>query len=424
MNEKSFQLREFLTGTIIVAALGYFVDIYDLILFSIVRKPSLLGIGVAEANLQSTGLWLINIQMIGMLIGGIIWGVFGDKKGRLSVLFGSILLYSLANIANGFVHSVTQYAVLRFIAGVGLAGELGAGITLVAESLPKEKRGFGAMIVATIGLLGAVFAGLMGLIFQNNPDGWRICYFIGGGLGLLLLFMRIGLFESGMYQQMEADEEVKRGDFLMVFKSKERFVKFIKCVVIGFPIWYSIGILVTLSPEFTKAIGVVGKVQMPIAIMLYYLGASIGDVLCGFGSHFLKSRKKIILIYILAIALVLVPFFLAKGMPINWYYVVVFFLGMGGGYWAILMTIATESFGTNLRATVTTTVPNFIRGSLTLITLLFTGLQTYFKPNFGGSNALIWAGILTGVVCLGIPLLTIRSMEETFGKDLNYHEKD
>jgi MFS family permease len=227
-----------------------------------------------------------------------------------------------------------------------------------------------------------------------------------------------------MYQQMEADEEVKRGDFLMVFTSKERFVKFVKCVVIGFPIWYSIGILVTLSPEFTKAIGVVGKVQVPLAIMLYYLGASIGDVLCGFGSHYLKSRKKIILIYILTIAAVLIPFFLAKGMPVNWYYVVVFFLGMGGGYWAILMTIATESFGTNLRATVTTTVPNFIRGSLTLITLLFTGLQTYFKPSLGHSNGLIWAGILTGVVCLGIPLLTIRSMEETYGKDLNYHEKD
>lgn len=423
MNDKAFQLREFLTGTIIVAALGYFVDIYDLILFSIVRKPSLMGIGVAEVDLQSTGLWLINIQMIGMLIGGIIWGIFGDKKGRLSVLFGSILLYSLANIANGFVHTVSQYAILRFIAGVGLAGELGAGITLVAESLPKEKRGFGAMIVATVGLLGAVFAGLMGMIFQDNPDGWRICYFIGGGLGLLLLFMRIGLFESGMYQQIEADEEVRRGDFLMVFTSKERFVKFVKCVVIGFPIWYSIGILVTLSPEFTKAIGVVGKVQVPMAIMLYYLGASIGDVLCGFGSHFLRSRKKVILIYILAIAVVLVPFFLAKGVPVQWYYVIVFFLGLGGGYWAILMTIATESFGTNLRATVTTTVPNFVRGSLTLITLLFTGLQSYFKPSLGASSALLWAGVLTGVVCLGIPLLSIRSMEETYGKDLDYIEK-
>lgn len=423
MNDKAFRLREFLTGTIIVAALGYFVDIYDLILFSIVRKPSLIGIGVAEVDLQNTGLWLINIQMIGMLIGGIIWGVFGDKKGRLSVLFGSILLYSLANIANGFVHTVTQYAILRFIAGVGLAGELGAGITLVAESLPKEKRGFGAMIVATVGLLGAVFAGLMGMIFQNNPDGWRICYFIGGGLGLLLLFMRIGLLESGMYQQIESDEEVRRGDFLMVFTSKVRFIKFVKCVVIGFPIWYSIGILVTLSPEFTKAIGVVGKVQVPMAIMLYYLGASIGDVLCGFGSHFLKSRKKVILIYILTIAAVLVPFFLAKGVPVEWYYVIVFFLGLGGGYWAILMTIATESFGTNLRATVTTTVPNFVRGSLTLITLLFTGLQSYFKPSLGASNALLWAGILTGVVCLGIPLLSIGSMEETYGKELDYIEK-
>lgn len=423
MNQKAFQLREFLTGTIIVAALGYFVDIYDLILFSIVRKPSLMGIGVAEVDLQSTGLWLINIQMIGMLIGGIIWGVFGDKKGRLSVLFGSILLYSLANIANGFVHSVTQYAILRFIAGVGLAGELGAGITLVAESLPKEKRGFGAMIVATIGLLGAVFAGIMGLVFQHNPEGWRICYFIGGALGLLLLFMRIGLLESGMYKQLEEEEEVKRGDFLMVFTSKERFVKFVKCVVIGFPIWYSIGILVTLSPEFTKALGVVGKIQPPLAIMLYYLGASIGDVLCGFGSHFLKSRKQIILIYILTIGVVLIPFFLAKGISVDWFYVIVFFLGLGGGYWAILMTIATESFGTNLRATVTTTVPNFVRGSLTLITLLFTGLQSYFKPSLGGSSALIWAGILTGVVCLGIPLLSIRSMEETYGKDLNYIEK-
>src|SRR5678815_49497 len=133
---------------VIVAALGYFVDIYDLLIFGIVRADSLKSIGIApDAQLGPTQL-ILNTQMIALLLGGILWGVLGDKRGRISVLFGSIILYSLANIANGFVHTVPQYAAARFLAGLGLAGELGGGITLVSESLDEKTRGHGTTIVA------------------------------------------------------------------------------------------------------------------------------------------------------------------------------------------------------------------------------------------------------------------------------------
>src|SRR6187402_2881858 len=197
-----------LTPIVIVAALGYFVDIYDLLLFGIVRKASLTDLGIIGDANRDAGEFLISMQMYGMLLGGIFWGILGDKKGRLSVLFGSIITYSIANIANGMVHSVEAYAFWRLIAGVGLAGELGAGITLVAETLPKNKRGYGTMIVASVGLTGAVVANLVYQIFGD----WRLCYYAGGVLGLLLLFLRVSVRESGLYKQVVSQDEA-RGNF-------------------------------------------------------------------------------------------------------------------------------------------------------------------------------------------------------------------
>jgi len=422
MNQtKEFHWKEYLSATIIVAALGYFVDIYDLILFSIVRKQSLLAIGVPISSIQETGLVLLNIQMIGMLAGGIFWGILGDKKGRLSVLFGSILMYSLANLANGLVQTTTQYAILRFIAGFGLAGELGAGITLVSELLPKEKRGYGTMIVASIGVSGAVFAGFIGIHFQPIVDGWRICYYIGGGLGLLLLFMRVGLLESGLYDNLK-EKTVIKGDFRMLFTDWTRFNKYLKCILIGLPIWYTIGILITFSPELAKAIGVVGEIMAAKAIMFFYAGVTLGDILSGAFSQWMRSRKKVILLFLIILIVTLIPFFNAKGMSAQNFYYLIVAVGFGAGFWAVIVTIAAESFGTNIRSTVTTTVPNFIRGSLFFISLLFTSIQVYLKPTLGVDQALIWSAVLTGVVSLAIPLIAVFRLEETYGKDLDYLE--
>ncbi len=417
-----FELKDYINATIIVSALGYFVDIYDLVLFSIVRKTSLLGIGVPAASLKDTGLLLLNIQMIGMLAGGIFWGILGDKKGRISVLFGSILLYSLANIANGLAQDVTQYAILRFIAGFGLAGELGAGITLVSELLSKEKRGWGTMIVATIGVSGAVFAGFIGLFFQQYLDGWRTCYYIGGGLGLALLFMRIGLAESGMFNQLKS-KSANQGNIWMLFNNWHRFKKYIKCILIGLPIWYTIGILVTFSPEFGKAFGIRGEIEVAKAIMYFYSGVTLGDFLCGALSQMIRSRKKAILYYLIALVAALIPYFFWNPVDVQTFYWLIAIMGLGAGYWAVLVTIAAENFGTNLRSTVTTSVPNFIRGSLVLISLIFTSTQALFKVSYPDDKSLIYSGIITGILCLGIPIATLLTMDETFGKELDYLEE-
>lgn len=394
---------------VLVAALGYFVDIYDLLLFSIVRIKSLKSLGLSDALISSDGLAIINHQMIGLLIGGILWGVMGDKKGRLSVLFGSILLYSLANIANGFVQTVEQYSICRFIAGIGLAGELGAGITLVSELIPKEKRGIATSIVAGVGLTGAVAAYFIAQHFE-----WRTCYYIGGGLGLVLLLMRISVFESGMYKNLE-QEDVPKGNFLMFFTNAQRFKKYLLSILIGLPTWYVIGILVTFSKEFGKAFNIAEEINPGLGIMYSYVAISIGDVLIGIISQWLKSRKKALFIfYGITIIGMLLYFRQHNGSADNMYFICAL-LGFGTGFWAIFITMAAEHFGTNLRATAATTVPNMVRGALPLITLLFKQLQ----PGFG----LINAAAITGVVVMVISIIAAIMTEETFGKDLNFLER-
>lgn len=400
--------RQLFSIPVIVAALGYFVDIYDLLLFGIVRLPSLRSIGVAEPEILRTGIYLINTQMLGLLIGGLIWGVFGDKKGRLSVLFGSILLYSIANIANGFVATVSQYAVIRFLAGVGLAGELGAGITLVSEILPKEIRGYGTTLVATIGMFGAVVA-----YFVADAFDWRMAYFIGGGLGILLLITRIGVFESGMFLGLKAST-IRRGDFLQLFTNAERLKKYLACILIGLPTWYVIGILVILSPEIGRALGLPEPVIAGKAVMFSYIGLALGDMSSGLVSQRLKSRKKVVLIFIVLTGIQIVVYVLAPVRSLSFVYFMTGVLGFSVGYWALFVTIASEQFGTNLRATVTTTVPNFIRGTLPALNFFFIQAKSQW-------------GILNGALVVGagtiiIALLALSLLKETFHKDLNYIE--
>lgn len=394
---------------VIVAALGYFVDIYDLLLFSIIRIKSLRGLGLTDALLYSDGNFILNVQMTGLLIGGVIWGIMGDKKGRLSVLFGSILLYSLANIANGLVQNTTQYAIARFVAGIGLAGELGAGITLVSELVPREKRGKATSIVAGIGLTGAVAAYFISQVFD-----WRVCFYIGGGLGLALLLLRVSVFESGMYQQL-SERAVSKGNILMFFTNGKRFIKYLLAILVGLPTWYVIGVLITFSKEFGEKMGIQGTVDSGRGVMLAYCAISIGDLLIGFISHELKSRKKALYIFYAFTVLGIWMFFSQYNNSVNSMYYICVLMGFGTGFWALFVTMAAEHFGTNLRATAATTVPNIVRGSLPLISMLFDAL----KPSFG----FVTAGAYTGIVVMTISTIAVVLNEETFGKDLNFLEE-
>jgi len=393
---------------IIISALGYFVDIYDLILFSIVRVVSLKSLGISGDALMSDGVLLLNMQMGGMLIGGIIWGIVGDKKGRISVLFGSILLYSLANLANGFVQNITQYAVLRFIAGIGLAGELGAGITLVSEVMSAESRGYGTMIVATIGIFGAVVAAMVGDYFD-----WRVAYFVGAGLGFVLLVLRVGVYESGMYDSIKA-QNVSKGNFLMLFKDKKYLAKYIYCISVGVPIWFIVGILITFSPEFAKVFNISEPIVAGKAVMFCYIGLAIGDFLSGALSQIFKSRKKIIEAFIIFEAVMIFVYLFLNRYDAFFFYIVCISLGVSGGYWAVFVTNASEQFGINIRATVTTTVPNFVRGAVVPVTILFEYLRNY--------TGIIYSALIVAVMTLVIAYFAVRRLEETYGKDLNYIE--
>lgn len=398
---------------IAVAALGYFVDVYDLILFSVVRNPSLKSLGLVDPDLLNQGLNLMNIQMGGMLLGGILWGIYGDKKGRKSVLFGSILLYSIANALNGMVHDLDTYAWLRFLAGIGLAGELGAGITLVNETLPPSKRGIGTLIIAGVGASGAIFAPIVSN-FSSDPEWWRTCYYIGGAMGLALLLLRLGTFESGMFLELEKD--VKRGNFFQLFSHGQIFKKYLYCILMGLPIWYIIGILVFSSPELLQSMGLKGVITGGDAIMYCYLGLSVGDFASGYLSQVLKSRNKAVMSY-LVIAWVLTIYFLYAMSDISVVYgnIMITLLGFFGGYWAVFLTSSSEQFGTNLRMTVTTTVPNFVRGALIPISLLFK----FLIPSVGMVNS----AAIVGALCFGLSIWSVSQLKETFGKSLDFIEE-
>lgn len=393
---------------VIVAALGYFVDIYDLLLFSIVRVPSLQAIGVPADQLLEKGVLLINTQMAGLLIGGVLWGILGDKRGRLSVLFGSILLYSAANLCNAFVDTIEAYAVLRFIAGLGLAGELGAGITLVSELMPKHSRGWGTTIVAAFGILGAVLAGLIGDLFD-----WRTAYIVGGVMGLALLALRIGVSESGLFEKMK-NTEIATGKFFSLFANRQRAWRYLCVIFVGVPIWYLIGIIITFSPEFGKAFGMTDLPTGGKAVMFAYAGLSLGDLASGALSQWMGSRKKSLVAFMILLAVMVGLYFEFAGSSLVTYYAFCAGAGFAAGYWAMFMAVASEQFGTNIRSTVTTTAPNFVRGAVIPMTSLFQALKQ--------NNGVLQSGMWVGILSLSIAFVAITGLHETFGKDLDYVE--
>ncbi len=393
---------------VLVASLGYFVDIYDLVIFSIVRVQSFQDIGIPEDAMRRSGEYVLNMQMGGLLIGGIIWGVIGDKFGRIKVLFGSILLYSVANIVNAFVHDLHTYAIIRFIAGLGLAGELGAGVTLVSESIHKNKRGYGTMLIATVGVLGAVVA-----FYVAEHFAWRRAYIVGGVIGLLLLVLRVGTFESGIFKSTVSGK-VSRGNLSLLFNNKERFLRYLYCLLIGLPIWFVVGIFVTLAPEFGKALGAPVPLSAGKGILFCYLGISLGDLLAGLLAQMTKSRKLAVFIFQLGIIVSSVLYLSSTGITESRFNWLSFFMGLGVGYWATFVTIASEQFGTNIRATVTTTAPNFVRGALIPSTLLFEFILA--KTN------ILTAGYIMIFILTAIAVFALTRLRESFNKDLDYLE--
>ena len=411
MNQKQYSLFSL---PVIVGSLGFFVDIYDLLLFSIVRKSSFRDLGVAASDMKNIGENIISWQMLGLTIGGIVWGIIGDKKGRKHVLFGSIFLYSLATVANGFVTNIDQYTLLRFIAGLGLAGELGASITLTSELLPKEKRGIAAAIIATSGVMGTVTAYFVHYLSNEN---WRLCYFIGGAMGIALLFLRVSVLDSKMYDTAK-NAQVKMGNFLMILMNRERFFRYLRAITIGLPVWYVIGLLISFSDEFATRFGIVNFDQ-PKALMLQYVALVFGDMGAGFLSNYIKSRKKTLLIFYGILSFFFILFFALKGGGSDFnMYLLCMGLGFGSGISVLYITMSAEQFGTNLRATAAISIPNLVRGFLPLILLLFKFLR-------GNSmlNNYVTAAWVTGVVVLAIGLVSVFFTHETFGKDLDFIEE-
>jgi MFS transporter, putative metabolite:H+ symporter len=408
MNRISKLLKHKHALLITVAALGYFVDIYDLILFNIVKKPSLRSIGVLEKDIEDIGILLFNMQMTGMLIGGLLWGVLGDLKGRLKVLFGSILLYSIANLVNAFAVDVQQYAVIRFVAGIGLAGELGAGITLISETMDKENRGYGTMMIVSFGAIGAVFAAFVAETFD-----WKIAYIIGGALGLALLLLRVNTMESSLFKNLKQEAKIS-SMFSYLFFNPKQLIKYLSCIMIGLPIWFIVGVLIALCETFAKNLGVVGSVKVSTAIALSYVGLCFGDILSGTLSQILRSRKKVVLIFLLMSAAVILLYVFDRGVSVQFFYFLCFALGFSTGFWAIFVSIASEQFGTNIRSTVTNTVPNFVRGAVVPITLSFKSLMN--------THGIEQAALIVGGICFLLSAVSVLSLHETFAKELDYVE--
>lgn len=413
MQHSNLKLSEYKlpVAAIIAAALGYFVDVYDLLLFSIIRVPSLRSLGLNSGSVTQEGIYLLNLQMTGLMVGGVFWGILGDRKGRLTVLFGSILIYSLANIANGLVHSTEAYAVCRFIAGFGLAGELGAGVTLVAELMPSRNRGYATCFVAVVGISGAVAAFFTAKLFD-----WRVAYFVGGALGISLLLMRMSVAESALFLQA-TKTNVKRGSIMMIIGNKDRLSKYCHCIMIGLPLWFVVGVLISLSPEFGKAFKINGVVNAGTAVALCYGGSVLGGTLSGLASQQLQSRVKAAVAFTLLSAGSVVAFFLMQNASLTTFYAVSLFMGIASGYWALFITMVTEQFGTNVRATVSTTVPNFVRGAVVPMMLLLNFFATYL-------SSMVIAAMIVGVLCFGLALWSSTKVKETFYLDLDYLEND
>jgi MFS family permease len=354
------------------------------------------------------GEFLLSAQMLGMMIGGIVSGVIADKRGRVSVLFGSIVLYSLANILNGFVDDVTSYAIIRFLAGVGLAGELGAGITLVGESMSIEKRGYGTILVATLGGLGAVSAGLAGDFLP-----WRSAFIFAGVAGFLLLLLRMKAMETGIFKS--AQQTAKHsGSFFRIFHKRERTLRYMACIIMGVPIWYSVGLLITLSPELARENGL-SSLKTSLCFILFQCGVTFGDLTSGVLSQIFKSRKKILIAF-MVLAVVSTALHFYQLFHSSSIYLSALLIGTGCGYLSVFVTATSEHFGTNLRVTVTSTVTNFMRGAVTILIPLRIWVESTFSTTL--SVSLMWVGLLVWIPAL----LAVWWMPETYGRNLDFLE--
>ena len=413
MTKKEYSI---LSLPVIVGALGFFVDIYDLLVFSIVRIRSLEDLGIPKNQQKEIFENMVSWQMFGLVIGGILWGMLGDKKGRKSVLFGSILIYSLATIANSFVTNVSTYTLLRFIAGLGLAGELGASITLTSEILPKEKRGLAASIIATCGVLGTITAYI---VFANTNGNWKLCYQIGGAMGLCLLLLRVKVLDSKMYDSAKTSH-LQMGNFLMFFNNKKRFITYIKCIAIGMPVWFVIGVLINQSNEFATRFNIL-DFDAPKALMLQYVGLAFGDMSAGILSNVFKSRKKVLLFFYALLFVIINCFFYFKGGGNSFnMYIFCILLGFASGISVLYITMSAENFGTNLRATAAISIPNLVRGTLVLIIFLFKFLRgntlLSFKDNF------VPAAWIVGIIILALGLWAAIKTKETFASNMDFVE--
>lgn len=394
---------------ILVSALGYLVDIYDIMIFSVVRVPSLKAIGVADEQLTSVGLHLLNCQLVGMLVGGLLWGVLGDKRGRITVLFGSIFLYSVANLANAFVANVTQYEALRFVAGVGLAGELGAGVTLVSELMPPTLRGLGTMMIAVVGVLGAVLASYVG---DHLP--WQQCYILGGMMGFLLLAIRVGVSESRIFQSVLDKESISKGNLFQLLARSDLRWKFLRCLMIGAPVWIFIGLSTTIAPELGREMGLSEPLKTGAALQYLNFGIMIGDIFSTMTSQFLRSRKKAIGIFMALLAATVWAFATAAFTDVQTVLWVYFLLGLWGGYWALFIVNSAEQFGTNLRATVATSAPNLVRALVVPLSWFLQSLHHSIGYRMG-------LGVVA-LSALALAFVSLWKMKETFGESLDFVE--
>ncbi len=397
-----------ITLGIIVSALGFFVDLYDIMALAAIGETSLKAIGVAAENIKNDINYLQSMQMLGMLIGGFLWGIIGDKYGRLKVLFGSIILYSFFTFLNAFVTGTGQYAACRFLAGLGLAGELGAGITLVSEQMKKEKRGLGPAIIAGFGVLGAIVA-----VFIGKYADWRTVYITGGVLGFLLLILRIGVVESGLFT-IAKTSKISKGNFLIILRNWNYLKKFLCILLVGIPGWFVNGVMMQFSNYISSSMGMNPLPDKGKVIIYFFIALSLGDVLGGLVSQWLKSRKKSMYIFLSLHLLMLILFFTIGKNSAQLYYIIFAGLGLSVGFVIQLFTLAAEQFGTNIRTLVTSSGLNLVRGWVIPLGALFAWMNDSL-------HIIEWkvAAIIAFSVA-AVSFWALSQLDETFNNELEF----
>lgn len=395
-----------LNATVIVTALGYFIDLFDYYVFLVTRQKVLTDFGFSGSQLMETGLYMVNLQFAGLLVGGVIFGVLGDKIGRKQSLLGSILLYSIATLASGMTHNIDVFAALRFIAGIGIAGEVGVGVTMVSETMDKNRRGLGVTAFIGVGLLGVVAAALMSELLH-----WRTCYIIGGLAGLLLLVTRIWVMEPQMFTDL--NKSVKRGSFRVLFASPDGVRRYVLCILLAVPVFFGVSIIATLSPELSIALGASPPASVSTTMIIAYTMMVIGEIVIGLLSQRLKSRKKVIALFLVLMAITLGVGFHNGALDATGYYILAGVVGFFMGYWVNFIALSAEQFGTNVRSLAANTIPNFTRGTTIAINMAFLALK---------DDGVVYAASIVGFTVIVIALLALWKLPETFGKDLDYTE--